>query len=873
MSSRKPLSVAVHRALSGLALASVAMPVLSQAQEDQGPPGDLEEITVTGSRIATDANLISSSPVTQIEAADLTYRGVTRVEDLLNDLPQITPEFSSNDANGASGTATLDLRGLGSDRTLVLVNGHRMGFGDPFVLSPDINQIPGALVDRVEILTGGASSTYGSDAVSGVVNFIMKDDFEGFQLGYQYSGYQHNNGNGAVNQVVIDSGFEPAPGDVTVGGMTDINLLVGINTSDGRGNITAYAGYRDIEAVTQDAYDFTACALNNTSDNSLECGGSSTSAEGRFTDFGVPFFGDVPPGVIAPGFDYTVVGDQFVPGVPLYNYGPLNYFQRPDERFTGGFFGHYDVSDQMEGYAEFMFMDDHTRAQIAPSGAFFVTSTISCDNPFMSPQQRTLICDSDRVLDDPEVAGIAPSSIGIQSCANGAIDPCPLYIGRRNVEGGPRTDDLRHTSFRSLVGVRGDINDNWSYDISGNFSRLAFAETYLNDMSTTRIIRALDVIPDPDTGEAVCRSVVTGVDPACVPWNLFEEGQVTQEAIDYLILPLFSRASMEMNQYVGFVNGDLSDIGLVSPWASDGIEMVLGTEYREEAVDFNPDIGFQTGDGAGQGGPIPPVSGAQDVTEFFTEFRIPLAQDRPGLRDLSLDLRYRYSDYSSGVTADTYNIGGAWVPVEWVKLRGGFSHAVRAPNLRERFEPQSIGLWSGLDPCAGASPELSEAACANAGVSASQYGNIPLSPAQQYNALFGGNPDLNPEEADSITVGAVFTPDEMLPGLTFSVDYWKIEVEDAISAVDPEFTIRQCAATADPTLCGAIHRGNNGNLWVGQTNVLATNINIGFFEVTGIDLVGKYAMEIGEWGSLDLGFRGSILESFDEQPIPGATVN
>src|SRR5690606_29119010 len=146
---------------------------------------------------------ISSSPVSQIQAEELTYRGVTRVEDLVNDLPQITPEFTSNDSNGATGTATLDLRGLNSDRTLVLVNGHRMGFGDPSVLSPDINQIPGALIERVEILTGGASSTYGSDAVSGVVNFIMKDDFEGFQLNFQYAGYQHSQGNHGV-QAAID---------------------------------------------------------------------------------------------------------------------------------------------------------------------------------------------------------------------------------------------------------------------------------------------------------------------------------------------------------------------------------------------------------------------------------------------------------------------------------------------------------------------------------------------------------------------------------------------------------------------------------------------------------------------------------------------
>ncbi|HEX7060829.1 MAG TPA: TonB-dependent receptor [Woeseiaceae bacterium] len=838
MSQRKPLAAAVHRALSGVALATTAVvaPGLTHAQA-QPQSGELEEITVTGSRIATDPNLISSSPVSQIQAEELTYRGVTRVEDLVNDLPQITPEFTANDSNGATGTATLDLRGLGSDRTLVLVNGHRMGFGDPSVLSPDINQIPGALIERVEILTGGASSTYGSDAVSGVVNFIMKDDFEGFQLNFQYAGYQHSQGNDGVQSAIADMGFEQAPDDVTVGGTTDVNLLIGINSPDGRGNITGYAGYRKINAVLQSEYDFSACALANTDDNSFACGGSATRFPAFITDFD--------------GQYYSVEGDQLVEwDGTYYNYGPLNYFQRPDKRFTGGMLGHYDVTEHLTGYAEFMFMDDRSRAQIAPSGAFFVTNTISCANPFLSPESQTLLgCDTD---------------------ADGVV---PFYIGRRSVEGGPRVDDLRHTSFRSLAGIRGDINDNWSYDVSANFSRLSFSETYLNDMSTTRIIRALDVVADPDTGDPVCQSVIDGSDPSCVPWNIFQEGGVTQEAIDYLVLPLFSRADLEMDQIVAFVNGDLTDMGIVSPWSGDGVEWVIGAEYRSETFEFNPDNGFQTGDGAGQGGPIPPVAGEQDIKEFFTEFHVPLVQDRPGFQDLSLDLRYRNSDYDSGVNADTWNVGGAWVPANGIKLRASTSRAVRAANLRERFEPQSLGLWSGVDPCAGATPELSEAACANTGVSAAQYGSVPLSPAQQYNGLFGGNPDLDPEKADSFTVGVVLTPETFLPGLTFSIDYWNIEVEDAISTVDPEFIIRQCAATGDAALCGLINRGANGNVWINQSSITSTNVNIGFFDVSGIDFVGSYPLEIGGLGSVDLAFRGTLLEKFDEEPVPGAAVN
>jgi iron complex outermembrane recepter protein len=897
MSSRKPLSVAVHRALYSVAICSTAASAPGLAQE-QAPPDALEEITVTGSRIATDPNLVISSPVTQLTAEEFNYRGITRVEDLINDLPQITPELTANESNGATGTATLDLRGLESDRTLVLVNGHRMGFGDPFVLAPDVNQIPGALVERVELLTGGASSTYGSDAVSGVVNFIMKDDFEGFQLDYQYSAYQHSNDNPLVRQALEDSGFELAPSSVgNEGGTSNITLTVGTNTEDGRGNVTAYLGHRDIEAITQDAYMFSACALD--SDGANACGGSATSAEGLFTDFGAagPLDGLDPDSdaiLGGPYFLLTPEGDQFVSGVPLFNYGPLNHFQRPDERYTAGAFAHYDINENMTGYAEVMFMDDRSLAQIAPSGAFFVTSTINCqsdidgdgvltNHPLLSDQQFQSICENDRVIapdpddegplgvgdDNPNTAADeAALAAGVQNCVNGTLTDCPLYIGRRNVEGGNRVSDLRHTSYRFLGGLRGDINDNWSWDASANFARLIYSNTYQNDFSIRRVQRALDVVPDPVTGEPVCASVLNGVDPNCVPYNVFQEGGVTQEALDYLIQPLFAKGELSQDQFVAFVSGDLTDSGFVTPWASDGVEMVFGAEYREETFDYNPDQNFQSGDGAGQGGPTSAVAGAQDVSELFTEFRIPIAQDMPFAQALSLDLRYRYSDYSTGIDADTYNIGGSWVPTEGLKFRGGFSRAVRAPNIRELFAPQSLGLWGGTDPCAGSEPELTQEQCERTGVTPGRYGTVPTNPAGQYNAIFGGNPDLGPETSDSITAGVVLTG--LMNGLTLSVDYWSIEIADAISTVDPELIINRCGVTGDPLLCGFISRGSNGNLWLGQNAVVSTQVNIGSFDVAGVDVVGNYLIDTTDFGSFDLNLRGTWLSKFDEEPIPGA---
>jgi len=841
MLTKKPLTCAVQRALYGAAAVTAAasvVPIAAQAQDEA--EGVLEEIVVTGSRIATDANLITASPVTTVRPQDITSRGITRVEDLLNDMPQITPELTSGEANGATGTATLDLRGLGSDRTLVLVNGHRMGFGDPFALAPDVNQIPASMIERVELLTGGAASVYGSDAVAGVVNFIMKDDFEGVQIDYQFSGYSHNNDNEAVRQQLQASGFEIPEDDVRDGYQRNLNILMGVNSPDGKGNVTGYLGWREVDSLTHSKRDYSACALS--SSNGETCAGSATIPTGLFTPFDGTYF--------------TVAGDEFVPwDYTYYNYGPLNHFQRPDERYTGGLFGHYEFDEKLEVYTEVMFMDDRSLAQIAPSGAFFVTSQIPCENPLLSAQQfNTLGCTS-------------------------TADIADYYIGRRNVEGGARVSDLKHTSLRMLGGVRGDINDQWSYDAFFNSSRLRYSNVYLNDLSITRIQRALDVVTDPSTGQPVCRTVLSGADPSCVPYNVFETGGVTDAAVNYLTLPLFATGDLEQDQFVAYVQGDLTDYGIQLPSAENGVRVIFGVEYRDELIDYNPDNGFTSGDGAGQGGATAAVSGAVLVKEWFTEARIPLVQGKPFAEEIALDLRFRSSDYDiPDETTDTWNIGGEWRPIESLMVRGGISQAVRAPNIRELFEPSSFGLWSGTDPCGGPTPELSQAECANTGVTAAQYGNVPLSPAGQYNAIFGGNLDLEPEESDSFTFGAVFTPTGdmfggLLDGLTLSVDYWSIEVEDAIAAgIGEEFTIRQCGTTGSPAACSLINRGPNGNLWVGSANVISQNINIGFFEVAGWDITGTYGLDIGDWGSLDFSLRGTLLDKYDQQPVAGAPV-
>ena len=833
-----------------LAVATVAANG-QEAQDDEVDAEDAPEaeevVVVTGSRIVR-SNLVSSSPVTQVDAEELLFQGTVRVEDMAKTLPQVYSDQNTGQSNGATGTATIDLRNLGTDRTLVLVNGRRMPVGSPLHSGgADINQVPGALISSVEVLTGGASATYGSDAVAGVVNFLMKDDFQGFRLDYQYSGYQHNNDASKWREIVEDAGYPAPTGSVRDGEMTYLSMLLGGNLEDGRGNVTAYATYRDIKAVWQADRDYSSCAL---SDNTEFCFGSSTIPQGRFTNFGAT----------SPAVDYIVQGDQFVARQgETFNYGPLNYYQRPDEQYAFGTFAHYAVNDMVEAYTEFMYMDDRTVSQIAPSGAFFVTNSLSCGNPLMSEQQFETVC----------------GSIGL-----GRDDVRDLFwIGRRNVEGGNRQQDLRHTTYRGVLGFRGDINQNWSYDVNFLRSEVSMENTYLNDLGTTKIRRALDAVRNDD-GEIVCRSVVDGSDPNCVPWNIFREGGVTQAALDYIVLPLFARGTTDQTVTTAYVTGDLAPYGVRSPAAETAVAVVAGYERRQENMDFNPDEGFRNGEGAGQGGATNAVGGGYDVSEFFVEADIPLAEGKPWIEELTLDLAYRYSDYDYGVTANTFGIRLGWAVNYDVKFRGSFQRSIRGANVRELFQPQGFNLFDMTgDPCGGpvtdgrTSEGRTLQECARSGVTESQFGNIAHSPAGQYNFLQGGNPNLAPEEADTQSFGIVYSP-SAIEGLTLSVDYYSISIEEGISNLTPEFILNECL-DGNQSQCANVKRGIPGDLWIGSDlnssgHVIALQDNLAIEEVSGFDLVADYTLDLGQYGSLSFANVTSYISTWDQQELAGA---
>ena len=832
--------------IGGFAALAFAAPAMAQ---DAGASQDLDDVIVTGSRIPQ-TNLVTTSPVTQVTGEDIDVAGVTRVEDLISQLPQAFAAQNSTVSNGASGTATVSLRNLGSSRTLVLIDGRRMGYGSPNDDAADLNQIPEQLVERVEVLTGGASAVYGSDALAGVVNFIMKKDFEGLQIDAQYGFYQHNNDYDGVGNLRAEiarraltnaAQFQLPDDNVSDGESRSLNVTLGVSSPDGRGNVMAYAGYRNNNPILQRDRDYSACALGapnaGSGPNTYSCGGSGTSFPGQFTDFST--------------FAYTVgAGRTFVPydgNVNAYNFGPLNYYQRPDERYTLGAFGRYEVNDKAEVFAQLMFSDYSSVAQIAPSGSFFSTGDINCDSPLLSAQQSAAIgCTAGDIIAGTRV---------------------PMYIARRNVEGGGRQDSLNYTSYRGVAGVRGEITTGWNYDIAAQFSRVRLARTYLNDFSVTRLLRAVDVVNVG--GTPTCRSVVNGTDPNCVPYDVFGNGTVTQAALDYLQIPLIQTGETTQQVVTAAITGDT---GWSMPTASRTVQVAFGAEYRRDALASTTDAAFASGDGAGQGGPTIGITGDADVAEVFGEIQIPLADDQPWAYSASIDAAYRRSEYEN-IGTDTYKVGADYAPIEDIRFRASYSRAVRAPNVIELFAAQGFNLFDAdNDPCDdlnddGVLNNSVPAACIGAGghqVTLGQSDSGALnSPAGQYNFLGGGNPNLNPEEADTYTYGVVWTP-SFVPGFNISVDYFDIQVDGLISTVGALNTFDLCYNQADAAACGRINRNAGGQLWVGSGFVEDLNNNIGGLATSGIDVNSNYAFDLEDMGmanmgSMQLSFVGTYL--------------
>jgi len=829
---------------------------VSMAQEAEEPSEDEliaaameksfeEEITVTGTLIPR-PNLEGLSPVAVMGVEEVTFSGLTRIEDLVNQLPQAYARQTSVKANGSSGTATVDLRYLGSERTLVLLNGRRLPPGDPRgTYAPDLNNIPSALIKRIDVLTGGASAVYGSDAIAGVVNFIIDQEFEGLRGGITYSGYWHNNDNAFAQQANIDAGFDPPTGSTWDGNGINLDLAFGGKFADGKGHASSYITYRKLDELTKDARDYTNCSPWATDDGAV-CGGSTTVPAGRFRPRYSPNYPD-------PDLANTQIGDfiiadnsdQFRDRVAgdVYNYGPWNHFQRPDERWNAGAFITYTFTERLEGYMELMFMNDVTTAQIAPTGNFNVAPNVNCDNPMLSDQQYDIICTQGGYADD-EIATVS--------------------INRRSLEGGPRDWRHGHTTFRLVAGLRGDLSDAWSYDLYGMHAQMDFSEIGGNDANVTRMQNALDIIEDPETGEWVCRSG----DPGCVPWNIFVNNGnqivddyrlgVTQEAIDYMYTRYLDTGGSQIQLGNLTFTGDLEEYGWTLPSATEGIQMAVGGEVRREYLWRQPDEVNVQGS-AGSGGGAERIDAAYTVYEAFVEGLIPFVQDATGFHDLSAELGYRYSDYSTSGGVNTWKALLSWAPTPSFRFRVSYNRAIRSANIYELYRPAGLNLGGTFDPCSGSEPDATFEECANTGVTDRQYGRIDPNTANQYNTFEGGNADLEPEVADTITLGIVITP-EGLPGFTTTIDYYDIEIEDAIDPLAYGTVMNQCINTGDPAYCDLIIRDEFGSLWNTQQGyVITTYQNVGLYGNRGVDLTLNYMHTIGNAGLISFDFAGTYL--------------
>ncbi len=827
MSKFNELSGAIRIALMAGTFSLMAAPVLAQEADDDDAT-ELTTVTVTGTRIQSQT-ITAASPVIEVSREDFQYSGTTRVEDLLNTFPQLAPSFDAFTVNPTTGFATANLRGLGTARTLVLVNGQRLQPGGIRSQAVDLNQIPAALVQRIDVLTGGASAVYGADAVAGVVNFILDTEFEGVSVSAGYSAYQHNNDNTYIQGLLNDAGFDFPDGSSGLDGdARNIDIAIGSRFADDAGHAMAWLTYRKNDELRQAARDYSSCALNDEGD---ECGGSANAIDANF--FIVAADED---GAFSDVFGFANVDSSgtWQPGVSgLYNYAPINHFQRPDERYTFGSSIKYEVNRHFRPFMETMFTHTNTSVQIAESGTFFVNRlAFDCSDPLVGSLCGDL--------------GITPTAAGQEF---------RVQIGKRNVEGGPRVSTIQSNSFRVVAGAEGDINDSWVYNVAVLHGRNSSSEESENDFLLPRVADALLGCP-------------AGSFAGCLPYDVWSgPGNVTPEAAAALAGTGIRTGTTDITSVNAYASGDL---GFGFPSAEENISLVVGAEWRESTFIRNTDSNWQAGNFLGGGGPRLPITGETQVSEVFFEAAVPILSDMGILKQFNLDLGYRYSDYDLSGGESTYKIGGL-ADFGQVRVRAGYNRAIRAPNVVELFGGSQIALFGGIDPCAGDVPTFTPAQCANTGVSAAQFGNIPASPANQYNQFIGGNAELTPEQADTYTLGVVYSP---FNDLSFSVDYYDIALDERIGTIGAQTILNFCGTTGDPTLCALVERApGTGDIWLGSdpaTSGLVRNLTANFGELNfrGIDFTAAYRMDLWD-GNLSTNFVGSYALEQEVVPLPG----
>ena len=828
-------------ALLALTLGSFNTSVLAQ---DEGAD-DVEEVITTGTRIKSDG-FEAVSPVAVVSATDIKKTGLVRMEDVLNQLPQIETADTSFEPSGETGTASLDLRGLGASRTLTLVNGRRMQPGSIWSENADIGQIPVALLERVDVLTGGASAVYGSDAVAGVVNFITRK-VNGFEVSVSKGGYRHDNdGSNLVVPLLDAKSFEYPTGTANDGDTDNFSIVMGSDFQDGKGNVTMYMQRSENSTVFNIDRDYAACGLNVAG---TSCGGSANTVVPHFDIYPILEASD---GTTFTSYDQNFWSELTSDGSLVddtgtrYNYAAVAQLMNPSKRQSSGAIGEFEIEGVGTAYAEINYSSFNTSGGIAQSGTFFNDEyQLLFDNASM-PQAWT---DS---VDNAFINGANYADGGLTKGEEYCSDPADAetcgvwvgyatFIGKRNVEGGPRQDHIAVDAGRMVMGLKGDVGyKDWEYDVSMLYGKTNSSSFYLNDFSAPKLVDAIE------GGTAITE------------YNVFTYQGVTPAMAAGVGITGSMKGKNEIESFNATVTGTTE---LTVPGAPAPVSFAAGFSTTDRTYSRTPDSAYEEGLLLGFGGAVKAVSGTISVDEFYGEAVIPV------LDNLTADIAFRSSDYNLSGKSDTARLSLSYQLNDMAKFRVGFNTAERAPTIADYFIPESQSLWIGDDKCAinaaNPVPEYTQAQCANTGMTAAQYGKVTKSPAGQYYNRGGGNLNLIPEEAQTTTLGVVL---DLPAGITASVDYWAISMEKAIGSVDEETILEVCALQG--ILCDTINRSPSGSLWLTGGSVENKSQNIGEKEWEGIDIVAKGDFDVLN-GSLSVTSTVTYLMTKETTLLPG----
>jgi len=877
--------------LSGLAfLVSVLVVPLDivLAQDEE-----LEEIIITGTRISNQ-NVYAASPVMSIGESEIGLNLTPNIERIFRDLPMTIPGDGESVNNGTSGQATLDLRGLGPERSLILIDGKRLSPYDiNGIVTTDV--IPVNMLKRVDIVTGGASAVYGSDAMSGAVNFILRDDFRGFEF---------------------DIGYSSTDSDAaTFGGGEDTrfqSVLFGVGFDDDRGSMVIGASHTDRGAILLGERQFGLFGVSSTSGSGLgsppaeptaDCSGNTEFTTAHDTGVGsttaIPVTLNLRSGN---AYQFRDNGDLILGECARFNFNPFNYYQTPQERWQATTIVSYDYNDSVEFYARATFSSNSSDFQIAPSGTFGTAFTIPVMNPFFNAGARTTIVDdlntgaalfvttqqddiatlqaimnpTQDELDTLAATQMALAddplgflSVGIQDLdGNDVFDATDSFTStarRRTLELGPRTGIFNTDYYQYVLGIRGSLigaMDAWNYDVSYQYGESDFVETRDGFTNLTNLAVGINTV-DPD----ICitpQGVVTG--PPCSPINIFGPfGSITdQQRDDGFFIAIASDLRLATQEIMhASMDGTIDAVKI--PWADDGLSLAFGLEHSELSATSSPDECLKLAPAScqgGAGGNRLPVAGAYESDEYFIEAILPIVQGKSGLENVSLELGFRGADYDVQGNTESWKAGISWEVIEGLRFRAMQQQAVRVPNVGELFRPVTTGLDNAtLDPCSiGPTGHVPPAAgtdlfnlCVSAGTGMlpSQVGTVADIISGQINIFQGTNPNAlpKPEQADTTTFGVVWDTDFIgfLTGLSVSLDYYNIEIKDYIDSPTGQESLDLCYVLNDPITCAGIVRigGSFGETATGTPSFFTNFVS---YDAEGLDLVVNTGWEAGNIG-------------------------